>query len=349
MGKNFWPLFVIVAALGAAAIWTLTPRYVDALPENLRAMFRSYVRQAQGLGDIKEQIAAQTEEKDKPVQLLGGTTAPVADTPTVGTGTSTRPLPAATCPPPAATLPPSAAPPTPSVAPIAATTPPSPEVPLTSFVSPADNKGVKVVNTASADWCVLMRSTPIQTLDEKPLATASGGRFFVIERRARSGGGKVFIGNFTPKRLSQPVQIDSRHVLSLSGSPDDLSTAQLHALKMYYQLRGEAIDYLEEVRRTKGDCASPIHKKLVETERIRDFRDKELKQMSGLKGDQRAVELEELEKLKRKAADLRAQHEEWKRAHAAQIADPKRDPHYQALVREYRRYADDLPTGLAVE
>ncbi len=323
MGKNFWPLFIITAALGAAAIWTQTPRYVTALPEGLRAAFRSYVRQAQGLGDLGEQVAAQTEEKNKPVQLLGGTTA-------------------AATPPPAAT-------PAPSASPIAAKPPAPPEAPRAPFASPADNKGVKVVNTSSADWCVLMRSTPIQTLDEKPLGTASGGRFFVIERRARSGGGKVFIGNFTPKRLSQPVQIDSRHALSLSGSPDDLSTAQLHALKMYYQLRGEAIDYLDEVRRTKGDCASPLYKKLVEAERIRDFRDKELKQMSGLKGDQRAVELEELEKLKRKAADLRAQHESWKRAHAAQIADPTRDPHYQVLVREYRRYAGDLPAGLAVE
>ena len=335
MGKNFWPLFVITAALGAAAIWTQTPRYVTALPEGLRAAFRSYVRQAQGLGDLGEQVAAQTEEKNKPVQLLGGTTAPATDTPVAGT------VPAAT-PPPAAT-------PAPSASPIAAKAPAPPEAPRAPFASPADNKGVKVVNTSSADWCVLMRSTPIQTLDEKPLGTASGGRFFVIERRARSAGGKVFIGNFTPKRLSQPVQIDSRHALSLSGSPDDLSTAQLHALKMYYQLRGEAIDYLDEVRRTKGDCASPIYKKLVEAERIRDFRDKELKQMGGLKGDQRAVELEELEKLKRKAADLRAQHEDWKRAHAAQIADPTRDPHYQVLVREYRRYAGDLPAGLAVE
>lgn len=323
MGKNFWPLFIIAAALSAAAIWTQTPRYVTVLPEGLRAAFRSYVRQAQGLGDLGEQVAAQTEEKNKPVQLLGGTTAPAT-------------------PPPTAT-------PAPSASPIAAKPPAPPEAPRAPFASPADNKGVKVVNTSSADWCVLMRSTPIQTLDEKPLGTASGGRFFVIERRARSGGGKVFIGNFTPKRLSQPVQIDSRHALSLSGSPDDLSTAQLHALKMYYQLRGEAIDYLDEVRRTKGDCASPIYKKLVEAERIRDFRDKELKQMSGLKGDQRAVELEELEKLKRKAADLRAQHESWKRAHAAQIADPTRDPHYQGLVREYRRYAGDLPAGLAVE
>ena len=323
MGKNFWPLFIIAAALSAAAIWTQTPRYVTVLPEGLRAAFRSYVRQAQGLGDLGEQVAAQTEEKNKPVQLLGGTTA-------------------AATPPPTAT-------PAPSASPIAAKPPAPPEAPRAPFASPADNKGVKVVNTSSADWCVLMRSTPIQTLDEKPLGTASGGRFFVIERRARSGGGKVFIGNFTPKRLSQPVQIDSRHALSLSGSPDDLSTAQLHALKMYYQLRGEAIDYLDEVRRTKGDCASPIYKKLVEAERIRDFRDKELKQMSGLKGDQRVVELEELEKLKRKAADLRAQHEGWKRAHAAQIADPTRDPHYQGLVREYRRYAGDLPAGLAVE
>ena len=341
MGKNFWPIFIIAAALGAAAIWPQTPRYVTALPEGLRAAFRSYVRQAQGLGDLGEQVAAQTEGKDKPVQLLGGTTAPATDAPVAGTVPPTPPPPAAT--------PASGAPHVAASAPIAAKAPPPPEAPRAPFASPADNKGVKVVNTSSADWCVLMRSTPIQTLDEKPLGTASGGRFFVIERRARSGGGKLFIGNFTPKRLSQPVQIDSRHALSLSGSPDDLSTAQLHALKMYYQLRGEAIDYLEEVRRTKGDCASPIYKKLVEAERIRDFRDKELKQMSGLKGDQRAVELEELEKLKRKAADLRAQHESWKRAHAAQIADPTRDPHYQVLVREYRRYAGDLPAGLAVE
>ena len=94
MGKNFWPLFVIAAALGAAAIWTQTPRYVTALPEGLRAAFRSYVRQAQGLGDLGEQITAQTEEKDKPVQLLGGTTAPATDTPAAGTTTSTRPPPA---------------------------------------------------------------------------------------------------------------------------------------------------------------------------------------------------------------------------------------------------------------
>ena len=345
MGKNFWPLFIIAAALSAAAIWTQTPRYVTALPEGLRAAFRSYVRQAQGLGNLGEQVAAQTEEKNKPVQLLGGTTSPAIETPATGTVPAAAPV-TGTVP---ATPPPPAATPAPSASQIAAKPPAPPEAPRAPFASPADNKGVKVVNTSSADWCVLMRSTPIQTLDDKPLGTASGGRFFVIERRARSDGGKVFIGNFTPKRLSQPVQIDSRHALNLSGSPDDLSTAQLHALKMYYQLRGEAIDYLDEVRRTKGDCASPIYKKLVEAERIRDFRDKELKQMSGLKGDQRAVELEELEKLKRKAADLRAQHEGWKRAHAAQIADPTRDPHYQVLVREYRRYAGDLPAGLAVE
>ena len=70
MRKNFWPLFIIAAALGAAAVWTQTPRYVTMLPDGMRSVFRSYVRSAQGLGDIKEQIAAQTEEKDKPVTLL---------------------------------------------------------------------------------------------------------------------------------------------------------------------------------------------------------------------------------------------------------------------------------------
>ena len=61
------------------------------------------------------------------------------------------------------------------------------------------------------------------------------------------------------------------------------------------------------------------------------------------------MELSELAKLKEKASDLRKQHEEWKRTHSAQIADPKRDLHYQGLVREYRRYAESLPSGLTPE
>lgn len=295
------------------------------LPDGMRSMFRSYVRKAQGLGDIKAQIAAQTEEKDKPVTLLGGGVAPAAAPAT----SATPAVPAVSIVP---SVPPASSP---SAAP--------------RFAAPADIKGIKAVDVASAEWCVLTRSTPIEALDEKPLGTASGGRFFVIERRARAANGKLLIGNFTPKKLSQPVQINSRYVLCLSGSPDELTTAQRHALKMYYQLRGEALDYLDEIRRTNGDSASPFHNKLMEAERIRDFRAKELSQMNALKGDQRAVEVAELEKLKTKASEIRAQHEAWKRAHSAQIADPRQDPHYKELVTEYRRYANSLPAGLAIE
>ena len=310
MGKHFWPLFIMVAALGAATVWTQTPRIAPLLPPGLRATFRSYVRKAYDLPNAARTLP--TPDPDPPV-LLGGGTLP-ADTPIP------QPAPA-----------------------------PSPAPAVAAAVAPADIKGVKVVKPASADWCVLTRSTPIEALDEKPLGTAAGGRMFIIERRARAAQGTLLIGNFTPKRLSQPVQINDRYALCLSGSPDDLTTAQLHALKMYYQLRGEALDYLDEVRRTNGDCASPLHRKLVEAERIRDFREKELRQMSGLRADQRAVEQRELDRLKSAAAALRAQHEEWKRAHSAQIADPTRDPHYQALVQEYRRYAASLPADLAVE
>ena len=329
MGKNFWPLFIIVAALGAAAVWTQTPRHVTKLPDGLRRTFRSYVRSAQGLSDITEQIAAQTDEKDKPVTLLGGGTASaVADAP----GKPEKPEKADI-----------------QVKPDVPASPAAPVPTVPRFAAPADIKGIKVVDVASAEWCVLMRSTPIEALDEKPLGNASGGRFFLIERRARAANGKLLIGNFTPKKLSQPVQINSRYALCLSGSPDELSTAQRHALKMYYQLRGEALDYLEEIRQTNGDSASPFYHKLLEAERIRDFRAKELSQMNSLRSDQRAVEVSELEKLKTKAADIRAQHEEWKRAHSTQIADPKQDPHYKELVTEYRRYATSLPAGLAIE
>ncbi len=341
MGRNFWPLFTIVAALGAAAVWTQTPRYVTMLPDGLRRAFRAYVRQAQGLGTTlreKGSFPKQVDEVD-----------PVSD----GTVASTPP-PAPQQTPPPTPQPPGAAS-VPKIQPAAtrpAETARTPAAPAAHrFASPADAKGVHPVNVPSADWCVLMRNTPISALDEKPLGNAPGGRFFLIERRARTvnGQGTTLIGNFTPKRLSQPVQINSLNVLCLSGSPDDLTTAQLHALKMYYQLRGEALEYLDEVRRTKGDSASPFYRKLAEAERIRDFRAKELAQMKTLRGDQRAVEMEELEKLKRKAADIRAQHEGWKRANSAQISDPTRDPHYQELVREYRRYAGGLPPGLAKE
>ena len=80
MGKNFWPLFIIAAALSAAAIWTQTPRYVTVLPEGLRAAFRSYVRQAQGLGDLGEQVAAQgaaAATSDIPI-VFAAVTDPVA-------------------------------------------------------------------------------------------------------------------------------------------------------------------------------------------------------------------------------------------------------------------------------
>ena len=158
MRKNFWPLFVIVAALGSAAIWTQTPRYVTMMPDGMRREFRSYERSAQGLGDIKAQIAAQTEDKDKPVTLLGGGTAPAAtNVPDV------------------------------SIVPVVSTAPAASAAPATPrFAAPADIKGIKVVDVASAEWCVLMRSTPIEALDEKPLGNASGGRFFLIERRARA-------------------------------------------------------------------------------------------------------------------------------------------------------------------
>ena len=334
MHKNFWPVFIIVAAVGAAAIWTQTPRFVTSLPDCARDIFRTAVRKAHTL--IAESKFIPTPVPPEPVIIGGGTTPaePEKDSPANVQTTTSRTV-VVQADAPAVPVPPSRP-----------STPPA----VSGSLAPSDIKGVKVVNTSSAEWCVLTRSTPIESLDEKPLGTASGGRFFVIERRARAADGKLLIGNFTPKKLSQPVQINSRYApLCLSGSPDELTTAQLHALKMYYQLRGEALDYLEEVRKTKGDSASPFYRKLAEAERIRDFRAKELAGMNTLSGDQKAVELAELEKLKDKAAEIRSQHEDWKRAHSAQISDPARDPHYQELVGEYRRYAASLPDGLAVE
>jgi len=325
-------MFIIVAAVGAAAVWTQTPRFVTRLPDGVREIFRTSVRKVRNM--VLESQFTPTPVKPDPV-IIGGGTIPAEPGKESSTNVQTaanRPVAAKADDAPAST---------PPVAP-----PPA----VSGSLAPSDIKGVKVVNTSSAEWCVLTRSTPIEALDEKPLGTASGGRFFIIERRARAADGKLLIGNFTPKKLSQPVQINSRYApLCLSGSPDDLTTAQLHALKMYYQLRGESLDYLEEVRKTNGDTASPFYRKLVEAERIRDFRAKELANMNTLAGDQRAVEVAELGKLKDKAAEIRAKHEDWKRAHGVQISDPKRDPHYQELVKEYRRYAASLPAGLAID
>ncbi len=321
MRGNFWPIFLILVALGAAAIWKLTPRYVERLPEGMRAELRSMVQSALGAAErSRSEIAAareRLERKDEPVVLLGGTKS------REGTAMSAAP----------------AVPAAPNPALVAAPPPSAPVVPT-----------VKVVSLAKADWCVMKVNAPIETLAENPCGTAAGGRFFKIERRARDPrGGNLLIGNFTPSRLPNTVQVNERYVLLLSGSPDDLSTAQAHALKMYYQLRGEAMAYLDELRRTGGDSASPYVKQLKEAERIRDFRARELEQMKTLAGDQRIVEENELEKLKYKAAVIRERHEAWKRANAKLLSDPTRDAHYQNLVNEYRRYAAAMPAGLAVD
>ena len=317
MGRSFWPILLIVAALGAATIWTKTPLVVGKLPDGLRGTMRHYVRTAMGLPQLAEQaIKGREETPDLP--LLGGGTLP---------GEAGR-QPEALPPAAAAAVP----------APLPATRP------------GAEHPSVRPTSVAAADWCVLTCTTPVETLDDKPLASISGGRFFLIERRARTPkGGTTLIGNFTPKRLSQTVQLNSRFVLCLSGSPDDLTTAQLHAFRMYYQLRSEALDYLEELRKSAGDVASPVYKRLQEAERIYEFRKKELAGMSTLAGDQRAVEREELDKLELKAESLRAEHDAWKRAHKAEVSDPTRDPHYRELVGEYRRYAAQLPAGCALE
>ena len=312
MGKSFWPIFLIVAALGAATVWTQTPRHVTRLPDGLRSSMRSWVRTARGLPSL----ATPRRPKDEPLVLLGGTTLP-PETPAAPVGA------------PAAV--PAARPAVPAAAPVVV-------------------KSVHPATPAQADWCVLKETTPVQSLDDKVLSNAPGGRFFLIERRARSPeGGTLLIGNFTPKKLPHTVQVNSRNVLCLSGSPDDLTTAQLHALKMYYQLRAEAVDYLAEVRKSKGDTASPLYKQLQEAERIRDFRAKELKNMKTLAGDQRAVEMEELARLEQKAKEIRELHEDWKRAHRDQVSDPTKDPHYLGLVREYRNYISAMPAGLAVD
>lgn len=313
MGKSFWPIFLIVAALGAATVWTQAPRHVTRLPDGLRSAMRSWVRTAQGLPSL----ATPRRPKDEPLVLLGGN--------------SQQPQNAA-----------------PVVAPAAAAAPVT--APTAPMAAPVVVKSVHPATPAQADWCVLKETTPVQSLDDKVLSNAPGGRFFLIERRARAPeGGTLLIGNFTPKKLPHTVQVNSRHVLCLSGSPDDLTTAQLHALKMYYQLRAEAVDYLAEVRKSKGDTASPLYKQLQEAERIRDFRAKELKNMTTLAGDQRAVEMEELARLEQKAKEIRELHEDWKRAHRDQVSDPTKDPHYLGLVRECRNYISAMPAGLAVD
>ena len=92
--------------------------------------------------------------------------------------------------------------------------------------------------------------------------------------------------------------------------------------------------YKAQFDRVRLDLGAGVGEDRPVNERIRDFRAKELSQMTSLSGEQKAVELSELEKLKAKAAEIRAQHENWKRAHSAQISDPTRDPHYQELVQE---------------
>ena len=162
---------------------------------------------------------------------------------------------------------------------------------------------------------------------------------FPVYKRARAGIGYLAQEASVFRKMS--VEDNIMSVLEMTGKSHDYQREKLESLIKEFRL--------QKVRKSKGDTASPLYKQLQEAERIRDFRAKELKNMTTLAGDQRAVEMEELARLEQKAKEIRELHEDWKRAHRDQVSDPTKDPHYLGLVRECRNYIPAMPAGLAVD
>lgn len=371
MGRNYWPVFIIVAALASAATWRFSPQFGRRMPKSFRDQNRMLVGAVMGRGvDPKavsatelaaieeigrefdeemaadEKAAAARPKAAKPRSAPRGLVrvqAPVAEAvseppPAVDT---TKEIETAWDPGDAASDSSSASAEKPvdvlddaAEDSIAAADPDDP--------TPAQ-KGVRAVSQMDADWAVLRQVTQVERLDGTPLGRVKGGRFFVIERRFNSDDGLMLIGNFTPKKLDMPVQIPALSVYGLTGSPDRLSAHQRDCLRKYYELRGAAIERRAELTEASAK-ASPYLKPAADA--LREFRERAKKAERAKDADVNRKATYDLSALRAKVQELNRKHKAWKERHAGEMADPEKDAAYAKIIEEQKAYAPSI-TGLA--
>lgn len=377
MGKQYGPVFIIVAALSTALVWRFAPLAGEKLPPNVRSSIRPFVAFCIGRGpesadvtaDDLADIAAVNKTFDEAPD------AAIANAAFKASGAKLPPDPRPKRSKPAPAIDPNKVDPTPkTVAPVVSeievSAKPVVEQPAAvalpkdgpDFDPNADDKPVAgaagsaaattprrlakrgiVRATLSEDgdpvsWCVLKQVTPIESLDGKALGTVKGGRFFIIERRfADDHGGMMLVGNFTPRKLPQTVQLPASAVVGFTGKPENLTEEEDNALRDYYELNGSAEECKAKII-ADASKRSPYFQPAVDALAALRARARQVEDRTKASDANRKATYE-LSQLKMKVQELNRKHKEWKELHASEFPPPETDPVYQGIRAKMREHA----------
>ena len=321
MGKNFWPIYIIVAAISLAATWKYAPALGEKIPPASRAAIFDAVAKCFGK-TVKD----------------ASDTAPAA---LAVASPGVRPLVAQ----PAA-VPKMAVPQTQTVQPVTAKPAARPAVPRTDEEDELPSlRGVMQADAQTARWGVLNQVTTVVGLDGDEKGAVAGGRFFLIERREQSAKGLTLVGNFTPTPMAEPVRVPAMNLYCFSGKPESLSRHQRDCLRKYYELRGEAMTIKARLLRENA-LRSPYGRKAADAMRAFKAKAAEVERMKNADGEANRKATYELSQLRVKMQELTQKHKDWKKAHAAELPDPEKNPAYQAKLKEASAYSAPI-AGLA--
>lgn len=370
MGRNYWPVFIVVAALASAATWRFSPQVGRRMPKSFRDQNRILVGAVMGHGvdpravSAAELAAIAEVGREFDEELAADEKAAAARPRAVKSGSAVRsvvrvraPVTEAVAEPPPAVAeekeaesawdPGDVEPASASAAKKQVDVLGENSEGVAIAADPNDpspaQKGVRAVSQMDADWAVLRQTTRVERLDGTPLGSVKGGRFFVIERRFNSDDGLMLIGNFTPKKLDAPVQIPALCVYGFTGSPDRLSACQRECLKRYYELRGAAVERSAELAASAAK-GSPYLKPAADA--LREFRARAKRAEKAGDTDVGRKATYELSALRAKVQELNRKHREWKERHAGDMADPEKDAAYVKIIEEQKRFAAPI-AGLA--
>ena len=320
MGKNFWPIYIIVAAVLLAATWQFSPMVGEKLPPSARESIRGLVRTCLGHDTAASSAAAvpaaPAAERPNAIRPLAPAAQPAAQKPVAAQPAAARP---------AATV-----------------------VPKPAAVSAAEEdelpslKGVMQADAATATWGVLNQVTTVEGLDGEEKGSVAGGRIFLIDSRESTKKGMWLIGNFSPTPMPEPVRVPAMNLYCFTGKPESLSQNQRNCLRMYYQLRGEALVRKNEVLRQNA-ARSPYGKDAAAAQKAFAAKAKQVEESST--GDNPAAK-NELSQLREKYTALLEKHRAWKKQHEAELPDPDKDPAYLEKLQKARAYATPI-AGMA--
>ena len=371
MGKSFAPVFLIVAAVSSALVWRFAPVVGTKLPPAVRSSIRQFVAACTGnkpkadnvTADELAAIAAVNKTFDETPDAAVVNAAfkasgsklppdprprrirPTFDSNKVDSTPKSLPVAADYSDRPVVERPSAVALSTskPDFDPNANDTPvTAPTTPVNAGARTLSQRGiVRAALSEDGDpvsWCVLKQVTPIESLEGKALGTVKGGRFFVIERRFSDDHGvMMLVGNFTPKKLDEPVQLAASQVVGYTGKPTDLSEEESNALREYFELNGSAEEYKAKLQ-ADASTRSPYFKPAVDALATLRARARQIEERTKASDANRKATYE-LSQLKMKVQELNRKHKEWKEQHASEFPKPENDPVYQGFRTRMRDYA----------